>query len=330
MRRAGGVALAVGLVVLMSSFVGTRLAEVPEAGRSDSLGPLGGEVHTFAASLRGTYPDGRLTVRGGTLLPDPELLYLFDYYLSVQGEKSVDQIVAAIGEDLRRRLASSPEALVQAERLLARYIDYKRALLTLELGEAGAEAGGKATSARLEARLQRVRALRSQFFSDYEVASLFGLAESRDAEAIRRLAIFESEALSLAEKQAIFAQLDLGLPSALAEEREAPRRIQNVETQVALMRASGANEQDVYQFRVLQFSPDATRRLQQLDGEERAWASRIGQYEEEVRLLLRLPEGPLRIPATTTPSQRVALEMLRSRHFSPREQRRLAAYESGM
>ena len=133
--------------------------------------------------------------------------------------------------------------------------------------------------------------------------------------------------MSLAEKQATLAQLDLELPSPLQEEREAPRRIQNVEQQVAMMRTAGASDQDVHQFRMLQFSPDAARRLQQLDREEQAWASRIRQYEAEARQLLQLPEGPLRIPATLPPAQRVALEALRGRLFDPREQRRLAAYE---
>lgn len=311
----------------MASGGGVWLAERPEAIGVSPLPQQGGESRVFAASMRGTQPDGRLTVRQGALRPDSELLYLFDYYLSAQGKKTHDQIVVAIGEELRLRLSSSPEALAQAEQLLGRYLQYRRALLSLELAESSAEAVGQSASARLQARFQRVRELRAQFFTAEEASAFFAQGELRDAEAIRRLAIFEDGKLSLAEKQATFAQLDLELPTLLLEEREAPRRIQSVEQQVAMMRTAGASDQDVHQFRTLQFSPDAARRLRQLDREEQAWASRIRQYEAEARQLLQLPEGPLRIPATLPPAQRVALEALRGRLFDPREQRRLAAYE---
>jgi lipase chaperone LimK len=76
--------------------------------------------------MQGTRPDGHLTVRQEQLQTDPELLYLFDYYLSAQGEKSLPDIWTAIRAELRQRLSLSPKALAQAEQLLNRYLQYKK------------------------------------------------------------------------------------------------------------------------------------------------------------------------------------------------------------
>jgi lipase chaperone LimK len=321
------VPLAAALVVL-PAFIGIgELAERAEADRAVTAAPRSGDVRVFAASMRGTQPDGRLTVHRNALELNPELLHLFEYYLSAQGEKSREQIEAAIRDDLLSRLSSSPAALAQAEGLLSRYLEYRKALLALPQAGSGASAGGQATAARLQARFQQVRQLRAQFFSPHEASAFFFADELRDADAIRRLNIFENASLSLTEKQAAYEQLDLNLPPPLRQEREAPLRIQTVEQQVALMRTAGATEQDVHHFRAVHFSADAASRLEQVDREQQFWVSRIQQYDSEARRLLRLPDGPLRIPASLPPAQQVALDDLRARLFNPQERRRLAAYE---
>ncbi|WP_374517784.1 lipase secretion chaperone [Undibacterium squillarum] len=301
-------------------FVTEPAAGVPAATVSTPAAPV------FASSMQGTRPDGQLTVRQEQLQTDPELLYLFDYYLSAQGEKSLPDILNAIRAELRQRLSLSPKALAQAEQLLNRYLQYKKALVVLEKEEA--EAGSQlSTAARLRARLARLHQLRVTVFSEKDAAALFALEELRDTDALRRMEIFEDSQLSAEQKLQAYAKLDASLPARLKEEREAPQRIQNVEQQVAQMRASGASEQDVYQFRAMQFSADAAYRLQVLDREEQQWTSRIQQYQLALRQLLQLPDGPLHLPATLTPAQQMALQSLRNQYFSPQEQQRLAAYE---
>ena len=327
MRRSRWIAIALAVVALPVLVGISELAGRAKSGGDSATARSSGERGVFAASMRGTQPDGRLSVRQGNLEPSPELLRVFDYYLSALGEKSLQEITTAIGEDLRSRLSSSPAALAQAKHLLGRYLGYRQALLALHQAEAVAAADGKPTSVRLQARLERARELRAQFFSEAEAAAFFRLDDLRDVDAVRRLEIFESTRLTLAEKKAAYAELDLNLPEPLREEREAPRRIQNVEQQVAGIRAAGASEQEVFQFRSLQFSVDAAYRLQQLDREQQFWASRIQQYDAEVRRLLQLPDGPLRIPASLTPAQQATLDDLRARLFTPQERRRLAAYE---
>jgi lipase chaperone LimK len=118
------------------------------------------------------------------------------------------------------------------------------------------------------------------------------------------------------------------MPRRLLEDRQAPLHVQTVEQAVSQMRAKGANEQEVYQFRAQQFSPDAAHRLQALEQERLQWAARFAQYQAEVRLLLQLPEGPLEMPSKLSAAQQSAIEASRNRYFSVQEQRRLAAYEA--
>ncbi|MBR7781818.1 lipase secretion chaperone [Undibacterium luofuense] len=314
---------AAGIFLTVTGFVWfltEPAAGVPAAALNSASAPV------FAQSMQGTRPDGQLTIRHDQLQVDPELLYLFDYYLSAQGEKPLPQILEAIRAELRQRLQPSSQALAQAEQLLNRYLDYKKALLALEKAENSSETKLN-TAARLRARLSRLHQLRVSMFSEKDALALFALEEMRDADAVRRMEIFEDTKLSLAEKQQAYARLDANLPARLKEEREAPQRIQNVEQQVAQMRASGASEQDVYQFRAMQFSADAAYRLQELDREEQQWANRIQLYQQALRQALQLPDGPLHLPAVLTPSQQIALQSLRNQFFSPQEQQRLAAYE---
>jgi lipase chaperone LimK len=283
----------------------------------------------FVPAMRGTQPDGQLTVHEDTLQPDRELLYLFDYYLSAQPQKTMPEIASAIRAELRVRLRASPIAIEQAQRLLEQYLGYKKALLALEQAESTPADGGSSLSARLRARGWRLQQIRAQYFSESEAAAFFGLDELRDQDAIRRLEIFEDPRLNHAEKLARYAQLDATLPSQLKQDREAPQRIQGVERRVWERRTAGASEHEIYQYRAAQFSADAAYRLQQLDQEEHLWASRIQAYQAQARQLLRLPEGPFQIPAVLTLAQQHALQALRDRNFKPEEQKRLVAYEAG-
>ena len=269
--------------------------------------------------MRGTQADGRLTASGKGLRADPELLYLFDYYLSAQGERPLVDIVAAIRTELKVRLALSPLALTQAEELLTRYLAYKKALLALEQSKSSGSVSGKPMSAHLRERLSRLHGLRLSYFSNDEVMGLFAAEELRDEDALRRMEIFEDPRLSTAQKQFKLAQLDAMLPSSLREGREASYRISEVEQRVSQMRAAGASEQEVHQFRTQQFSADAAARLHMVDQEEQRWAGRVRDYQEDKRLLQQPTEGQFQSSAI--------LQALRDRHFSSQEQRRLVAYD---
>lgn len=264
----------------------------------------------FVRSMEGTAPDGNVKQDSAdTLVVDGELGHLFDYYLAGLGETSLDAVRAEAGRELDKRLR--PAAAAQARRLLAAYIDYKRALAGLERNLRPVGNLAKDTRARHDAML----ALRRQFFSPQESTGLFGAADALAEDTIARLELDNERQLSAPERARKLAELDARLPQHLREQRDAPLRIVRLEEQVAQRRAQGADDNDIYRLRAAALDTSAAARMAEVDRDEAAWQRRMQSYLAERKQLL----------AQAGDAQ--AEQTLRNAHFSRDEQRRLGAYE---
>ncbi|QYF95374.1 lipase chaperone [Massilia sp. PAMC28688] len=270
--------------------------------------PPATDAFAFVRSMEGTVPDGDIKqASDGALVVDAELGHLFDYYLAGLGEKDLGAIRAEIERELDRRL--KPGAAAEAKLLLGRYLDYKRALVGLELQLPPETDLLKAARARLAA----TQGIRARFFSPSESAGLFGFSDAYDRDALARLEISQDAKLSMAQRSEQLALLDRKLSPAMREAREAPVRVIRTEEKVAAMRAQGATDDDVYRLRAAAFSPEGAARLAQLDQEEAAWKARIATY--------------LAQRAALPPGSESQLQQLRNQYFTQDEQRRLGAYE---
>jgi lipase chaperone LimK len=267
-----------------------------------------GDPFAFVRSMEGTRPDGDVKVSAdGQLVVDAELGHLFDYYLAGLGEKDLGAIRSEIERELDRRFKPGPAA--QAKRLLASYLDYKRALASLE--QSLKPDANMARSAR--ARLQGMQKLRLNYFTTSEITGLFGFSDAYDQDALARIDISLDPRLSAGERAQKLAALDQKLTPAMREEREAPTRVIRTEEQVQKMRAQGASDDEVYRIRAAAFSTEGASRLAELDREEAEWKRRIGKYLAE--------------RSGIAPDAGGALQALRDKYFNADEQRRLAAYE---
>jgi lipase chaperone LimK len=299
MKKMGAGAVAAGLLYAAWPSA-PQSAVAPAAPASDHF--------AFVRSMEGTKPDGDIKQDpDGQLVVDAELGHLFDYYLAGMGEKDLAAIRAEIERELDRRLKPGPAA--QAKRLLASYLDYKRALVDLELQMK--EGADLATAAR--ARLAATQKLRQRFFSAAEINGLFGFSDAYDNDALARLDISQDPKLSVAERAEKLAALDRKLSPAMREERDAPVRVIRTEEAVQKLREQGATDDEVYRLRAAAFSPEGASRLAELDREEAAWKGRIKVYLAERS---NVPAGA-----------EAVLQQLRDKHFSADEQRRLGAYE---
>ena len=262
----------------------------------------------FAPSLQGTRPDGAVHVApDDSIVADAQLVELFDYYLSTVGEKSPAAVRAEIERELDRTLR--PAAAAAAKRVLTRYSAYR-----LALAGVGADrrlAGQDA--AALKRRLDALRGLRAQYFSQREIAAIFGREDAANAEALARMAIRDDRTLDAQQKRARLAALDAGLPADVRAAREAPLKIVRVQEEAERLRAGGAGEDDVFRLRAEAFGVDAAQRLADVDRDEAAWRRRIDAYLVQRRGL----------------NDEAAVAALRNRMFSEDEQRRLGAYEGG-
>ena len=275
----------------------------PQEGARQEADPF-----AFVRSMEGTTPDGDVKQSvDGVLVVDAELGHLFDYYLAGLGEKDLAAIRSEIERELDRRLKPGPAA--QAKRLLASYLEYKRALVDVE--QQLKETGDMAKSAR--ARLEATQKLRARFFSATEIAGLFGFSDAYDLDALARIDISLDPKLSAEQRAGKLAALDKKLSPAMREEREAPTRVIRTEESVQKLRAQGASDDDVYRVRAAAFSPEGASRLAQLDREEADWKLRMAAYKAE--------------RAGLAPGAEAMLQQLRSKYFSEEEQRRLGAYD---
>jgi lipase chaperone LimK len=260
----------------------------------------------FAPSLQGTRPDGAVRVApDDSVVAAAQLIELVDYYLSTVGENSPAAVRAEIERELDRTLR--PPAAAAAKRVLARYIAYRQALAALETD---AKLSGP-DAAALKRRLAALHGLRAQYFSQREIAAIFGREDAANADALARMEIRDDRTLTAQQKRERLAALDASLPAAVRAAREAPLRIVRVQEEAERLRASGAGDDDVFRLRADAFGADAAGRLAAVDREEAEWKRRIDTYLAARRGL----------------QDEAAVAALRSRMFSVDEQRRLAAYE---
>lgn len=265
----------------------------------------------FVRSMEGTRPDGALRQDAvGKLEVNAELAYLFDYYLAGLGEKPLDAIRTEIIRELDRRL-SGPQA-VEARRLLDAYLAYKRALVDVERSlQPLADPVQNAIQ-----RLAAMRQLRRTYFSEEEIAGLFGASDAYDLDAVARLDINGDKSLTDEQRRQRLAALDARLPQKLRDERDAPTRVLRLEEEVTKARAQGAGDNEIYRMRAAALSPSAAARLADVDREEADWQRRIITYQAQRQQLLQVAQP-----------DEAALQHLRDAGFSTDEQKRLGAYE---
>jgi len=265
------------------------------------------------SSLAGTTPDGAARATAAdTLVLDPSLIRLFDYYLTTVGERPLAAITLQVERELDGRVG--PRAARQAKDLFARYVQFKQALKALR----PARPVGRSVDI-LRAGLRSMLALRASYFSEAESQALFGPQDADAAAALARMAVEQDPSLDATQRQQRLAELDTLLPASVREAREASLAVVHLEAAAQRIRAGGGSEDDVYRMRAAATSPEAANRLAEVDREEAAWKARIAAYQAQRSAVLASPGGEAEHAA--------AMGALRDRLFTPDEQRRLAAYE---
>lgn len=315
LRIAGtAAAVALALAAVTVWYVNSSVAPGEESpGSAVGSGATRGSA-LFARSFSGTQPDGAVAAGNGELLLNPELLQRFDYYLAAVGERSIADIRAEIERDLQREL--KPEAAARAKQILARYLDFKQALVQLERTPG---ISGQTVEA-IRDRLAAIKAVRSRYFTPLEMEALFGPSDAQASLALERLAIQQNNTLSAEQKAASLAQLDARLTPEQRREREAPVQHLLLAAKVDAAKAQGANEAQIQQLRVDTVGEAAAQRLAALDREEADWHQRINAYlAERARLLANTQLAEV--------DRQAAVAQLRQQRFSELEQRRLGAYE---
>lgn len=201
--------------------------------------------------------------RGGDPLLNADLIRIFDQLI---GNRS-----GAPADDLALRVP--PGQLERAQALFEQYSRYREAL-------AGTKRGGigEAQAEILESVVASRRELQRQFFTEAEIAGLFGEDNRYDAFTIERLRLKERADLSLPQKEELLEKLTVAMLS--TEQRLARQSallpVKVMRQNAVLERAQATPEQRL-EARSAAFGAAAAARMAEVDRQEADWQRRIAE-----------------------------------------------------
>ena len=283
--------------------------EVPGSGNAVGKLPAAatGGFSLNASSLRGTEIDGEVLLdANGRVVLDIGLRRLFDYYLSLVGERDVIQIRTMLKSHLLSKY--SPANTDSVLLYFDRYTDYLNALADLKIGNI----------VKPEDRLQKVTALRQKMLGAEMASVFFADEEALAALTLKRMAIADNKNLSADEKARQLAELDASENFSGRTEADTAALIGEQTRQLDALKLSDVERTAE---REALWGKEAAGRLAQLDRQRAQWDARIEQY-----LLARSRIDANRGLSDAARAQAIA--NLRAQQFNDVERRRIASLEA--
>lgn len=284
---------------------------IPYAEYQSSFGPL-------ANSLRGTYVPIHLVIApDGQLVITASIKTMIEYFLSANGEESIELIKNRIEEVFDRNLKEPAKS--QGKAVLAQYFDYKQALVEIETQLADSQAlsmqGADYQTVLAERREARISYL------DQEVYDAFYLKEdSQDNYTVAMLALNRNTELSAEEKQQQGIELITLLPAEEQVHKYNEYQRQTLQQDVSEARVLGASDEDIYQMRTQVYDADTAERFASRDEEKRLWDKRFSNYRQQRQVIME-SEG------LTQADKYDEVLALQKDLFSHNEQRRLSTLD---
>lgn len=265
------------------------------------------EFSLETSSLRGTEVDGGVLLdANGQVVLDIGMRRLFDYYLSLVGERDIIQIRRLL-EDylLAKHNQITTEKVLQYFDL---YTDYLNALSSLNV------------AALLDPteRFEKVTALRNQMLGARMSLAFFGEEEALAALTLKRMAIANDKSLSVDEKSRLLAELDNSANYTARTEADTPALISEQNRQLDALKLT--NAQRVAEREAL-WGKAAAARLALLDQQRAQWEARLAHYlqaRSHIDANRRLSDS----------ARDRAIASLRAQQFNAAEQRRIASLEA--
>lgn len=267
-------------------------------------------------SLADTDVDGELEVdAAGHLKVTNDVRHVFDYFLSALGEEPLEVIVARLHAYFGSKLP--PAAAAEADKLLADYLAFKKALVNID---APAMAAGQVDVDAARARLAQVKDLRSQFLSPEASAAFYGDDDAYDQYSLSRYAVLQDKGLSAPEQAQQLAALESTLPPALQESLKTINQVNNLEQLTGDWQQRGGSPAELRQIRENLVGAEAADRLEALDAQRTAWNARMDAWYAERATVLGNT-------GLTEADRAAQVDRLRELRFSPEERIRVEALE---
>ena len=280
-------------------------------------------------SLQGTQLQNALeTDASGDLIITDSIQYIFDYFLSANGEEDIEKILLRVNEYLEYNLQEP--ALWQAKTILKQYVDLKYSLLDLEgdmsnqldMLDKGNLKGGQYVSL-LRERLNQRNELRSLYL-DSEVHEVFyAQEEAYDEYTYNRLLINSDQSLSLEERQMQTSMLHQALPEEVQDAMRVTLLANDLEAQTQKIIEEGGSTEDIQAFRTELFGEESVQRFEELDKAREDWNQRLSGYMQQREMILA-NQG------LTEAEQQIQVADLRGGLFNSQEQIRVRVKEGSL
>ena len=253
----------------------------------------------------------------GHLIVDVAVRNLFDYFLSLNGRESQDNIVQRIRAYLQYHLPAT--AAEEGEQLLQQYLAYQTELSDIQ--SAQLQPGTQPDLALIRTQMALDLAARQRHFSPTEADAFFQDEDAYNADMLARLEIVTNTEMDAHTKTQQLAQLDNALPDDQQRTRNDAIRLQQVMVLTSTSSGDITSENDLQSQLITLAGPEAAERLQQLARERQAWDARVQSWlQERARLLDQ--SGLAQADA------HAMLEAQRNERFDPAERLRVVAAES--
>ena len=238
----------------------------------------------------------------------------FEYFITQYGEKNVEQIKADFLSYIKA--SYKDPVLGQLGDLWTRYINYRN-----KLGDVQAPSADKESAQYYQQIVNNTKALRKQFFSDYEIQGLFGTQDTYDQYTVDRMGIIDDKNLSATEKAKKLKELFDKLPEDWKENLQQLNQLEDLRKLTADIKARGGSAEELRQMRTNLVGAEATERLETLDVQRGDWKNKVTQYLSERDSIMK--------SNMSDSAKQSAVEQLKQQQFANKqEQLRLQTFET--
>ena len=271
--------------------------------RAENLGAM-------PASLRGTEVDGQLQAdAGGELMVTPDLRRVFDYFLSAQGEESLEECQARLASYLQASLPA--QAANEAWRFFQQYMALGQAMAALPPHDG--------SPASIRTAVKQRHDLQVAYLGQQAAEAFYGMDIAYDRYMADRQAIVDNPSLSDTQRQQQLQGLTQSLPAAMQSMLAETRGPAQLAARTQALREQGASEADIRRLREQQFGADGAARLEALDQQRAQWEARYQGYREQRQAIIDSGLSHL--------DQETALARLQQQMFSDQELNRVEALD---
>lgn len=258
-----------------------------------------------------------LTLKDSRLVIDGQLKGLFDHYLLLTGEESLETIALRIKQALQKQLVAEDQ--LKALAILENYLQYLSYISDYKQGvqvSMDGELNSTIDIAAIREIHYQIRAARESYFSSETNDAFFAIKDAYDDFSFSAIEINTAAHLSEQQREERLELLESEAPEWIRTQKEKDREFELFLIANEVVSDNGSNDLLSFDGNSI-WESERIERLKQLVAEQDHWRNRVAAYRAELDSW-----------AGTTEKAGQQLQALRQHHFYGPELLRIAALDS--